>query len=291
MDKLIFFAIPLFIVSIITERVLSARRGREDIYRDGRDTAASLSMGIGNVLLAVPGKALAVAVWFAAYEYRLFDWNFAAFPALWLLLILAEDCCYYWYHRAGHRVRVFWAAHVNHHSSQEYNLSTALRQTWPGVFYSFVFWIPLALLGVHPLYILTAQAISLIYQFWIHTQLIDRMPAWFEAVFNTPSHHRVHHGSNPQYLDKNYAGILIIWDRMFGTFEPEREPVVYGLTKNIHTYNPLRIAFHAWAEMLVDMFRAGSWRQKLLIPVLEPVWYEEQKNELPDTAGAAQRSS
>ena len=141
-----------------------------------------------------------------------------------------------------------------HHSSQKYNLSTALRQTWTGSFYSFVFWVPLIFIGFHPVMVMVQMSISLIYQYWIHTELIVRLPNFMEAIFNTPSHHRVHHASNPQYLDRNYAGIFIICDRIFVTIELDREKPINGLVKNIETYNPVRIAFLEWYEMLNDFF-------------------------------------
>jgi sterol desaturase/sphingolipid hydroxylase (fatty acid hydroxylase superfamily) len=155
------------------------------------------------------------------------------------LLFLADDFAYYWFHRIHHEVRVFWASHVVHHSSEHYNLSTALRQTWTPMT-ALPFWAPLALLGFPPWMILTQQAISLIYQFWIHTERVKKMPAWFEFFFNTPSHHRVHHGSNEVYLDRNYGGILIVWDRLFGSFQGETERVRYGLTKNIRSFRPTK---------------------------------------------------
>ena len=193
-------------------------------------------MGLGNVVVAALTKGAAVAVFFAAYEHRIFDLGTGA--AAWLLLFFAEDLCYYWFHRVHHEVRFFWAAHVNHHSSRHYNLSTALRQSWTTPLTGPIFWVPLALLGFHPFMILTAQAVSLIYQFWIHTELIGRLGP-LEWVLNTPSHHRVHHGSNVEYLDRNYGGILIVWDRLFGSFEPERAAVDYGLTKNIRSFDPV----------------------------------------------------
>jgi sterol desaturase/sphingolipid hydroxylase (fatty acid hydroxylase superfamily) len=170
---------------------------------------------------------------------------------------------------------LFWASHVVHHSSEEYNLSTALRQTWTGGFYGFIFGIWLAYIGFHPVMILTQMSISLIYQYWIHTELIGKMPKWFEAVFNTPSHHRVHHGNNPLYLDKNYAGVLIIWDRLFGTFQSElkEEKVVYGLTTNIKTYNILKIAFNEWIALFKDVFTIKtSFINKLKYLFKPPGW-------------------
>jgi sterol desaturase/sphingolipid hydroxylase (fatty acid hydroxylase superfamily) len=160
---------------------------------------------------------------------------------------------------------------VVHHSSQKYNLGTALRQTWTGSFVSFVFWLWLPFIGFPPPMIMTVMAVSLIYQFWIHTETIRTLGP-LEWVMNTPSHHRVHHASNVEYLDRNHAGVLIIWDRMFGTFVKETIPPVYGLTKNIDTYNPIRIAFHEWIDMIRDMRLAPHWMTRLKIPFMPPGW-------------------
>ena len=157
---------------------------------------------------------------------------------------------------ASHNVRFLWASHVIHHSSQRYNLSTALRQTWTGNFTgSFIFWLWMPLIGFQPLMIVFLQSVSLLYQFWIHTEVINKMSRWFEFIFNTPSHHRVHHASDLKYLDKNHAGILVIWDRMFGTFQKEEEKPTYGLTTNIASYNPLIIATHEWWAILKDVVK------------------------------------
>jgi sterol desaturase/sphingolipid hydroxylase (fatty acid hydroxylase superfamily) len=214
MSVLIYIAIPIFLLTIAIERQWAkAHRGDRNIKGYSRpDTLASLAMGIGNVIIAGGTKLVTAALMIFLYEYRLFT-----LPAAWwtfVLLFFAEDLCYYAFHRASHEVRFFWAAHINHHSSQHYNLSTALRQSWTTPFTGPLFWIPLPLLGFAPWMVLTQQAISLLYQYWIHTEAIGRMPRWFEAVLNTPSHHRVHHGANARYLDRNHAGILIIWDKL-----------------------------------------------------------------------------
>jgi len=188
-----------------------------------------------------------------------------------VLLFFAEDFTYYWYHRASHEVRFLWAAHENHHSSERYNLSTALRQSWTTPFTEMLFYWPLPLLGFHPTMLLTQKAVSLLYQFWIHTELIDRLGA-AERLFNTPSNHRVHHGSNLEYLDRNHGGILIVWDRLFGTFEPERARVRYGLTKRLESFNPLTIAFHEWSALARDVRRADSWRARLAYVFAPPGW-------------------
>jgi sterol desaturase/sphingolipid hydroxylase (fatty acid hydroxylase superfamily) len=181
------------------------------------------------------------------------------------------DFLYYWDHRWMHEVRLLWANHVTHHSSRRYNLSTALRQPWSGIITAWVF-LPMPLLGFRTATIMKAAQLNLLYQYWIHTETIDRLPRPVEQVFNTPSHHRVHHGANPQYLDKNYGGILIVWDRLFGTFEPEVRRVKYGLTKNIDTYNPLRIAYHEFVDIAGDVRRARGVRNKLRHVFGRPGW-------------------
>jgi sterol desaturase/sphingolipid hydroxylase (fatty acid hydroxylase superfamily) len=190
-----------------------------------------------------------------------------------VLLFFADDFSYYWFHRTAHNVNWFWASHVVHHSSQHYNLAAALRQTWTGnATGSFLFWAWMPLVGFHPLWILFMQQVSLIYQFWIHTETVHHCPRWVEFIFNTPSHHRVHHGSDLKYLDKNHAGILIIWDRMFGTFQPEEERPVYGLTRNINSFNPFVIAFKTWGELFHKAIHSGSLRNGMNYFIKPPGW-------------------
>lgn len=270
--NLIYYAIPFFILTVIIEGIAIFKKDPESY--NIKDTFASLSMGIGNVLVNLLSKLIVVFVITFLYE----NFRLATIPFVWwawLLILFADDFCYYWFHRIGHESRFFWASHIIHHSSQKYNLSTALRQTWTGGFFSFIFYLALPIFGFHPLMIFTQMAVSLIYQYWIHTELIDKMPRLFETVFNTPSHHRVHHGSNALYLDRNYAGILIIWDKLFGTFQPElkEEKVVYGLHSNINTYNPLKIAFHEWIDVFKDAFTAKtSFVKKLNYFIKPPGW-------------------
>ena len=270
--NIILFAIPFFILAMLIELYVTTKRNIETY--ETKDAFSSIVMGLGNVVLGFASKALVLLALFYIYEnFRLFT-----IPIVWwsfVLLFFADDFSYYWFHRVSHTCRLFWASHVVHHSSQRYNLSTALRQTWSGSFYSFIFWLWLPLLGFHPAMILLQMSISLLYQFWIHTETINRMPNWFEAIFNTPSHHRVHHGSNPLYLDRNHAGILIIWDKIFGTFQPElnTEKVVYGLVKNINTYNPIKIAFIEWFYMFRDMFTGNtSLYNRFLYLIKPPGW-------------------
>jgi sterol desaturase/sphingolipid hydroxylase (fatty acid hydroxylase superfamily) len=226
-------------------------------------------MGVGSLVAGAAWAGAAFAVYSALHAHRLFD--FGAGWGVFALALVGDDFAYYWFHRAHHEVRLFWASHVPHHSSQRYNYATALRQSWtPMTTLPFV--APLAWLGFDPLLLVTVHGVNLIYQFWIHTELIERCPAWFEAIFNTPSHHRVHHGSNPRYLDRNYGGILILWDRMFGTFEPEAEPVRFGLTKNLESHNPLRIAFQEFVLVARDAWRADSWSASFGHVLAPPGW-------------------
>lgn len=249
-------ATPFFILTIILEIVLT-RAGKLRANYEAKDTAVSLGMGLGSTMAGVltGGAVAAASLW--AYQYRLFEIPLTAIWA-WVAIFFLEDLTYYWFHRLAHERRFWWASHVNHHSSQHYNLSTALRQTWTGgVAGTWLLWLPLAFLGFPPAMIAIQKGISLVYQYWIHTETIRRLPAWFEAVFNTPSHHRVHHARNPRYLDRNYAGVLIIWDRLFGTFQPEldEEPCRYGIVKNLGTFNIVRVAFHEWIGIATDIAR------------------------------------
>jgi sterol desaturase/sphingolipid hydroxylase (fatty acid hydroxylase superfamily) len=195
--------------------------------------------------------------------------------------VLGWDFIYYWNHRLMHESRFLWAIHVVHHSSERYNLSTALRQPVADAFGTFVPYSALSLCGLQPALIATARGVNLLYQFWIHTDTIGRLGP-LEKVLNTPSHHRVHHGSNRQYLDRNHGSILILWDRLFGTFEPEGESVVYGLTKNINTFNPVRIASHEHADMLRDVAGSRTWRGRLSFVVQGPGWAYQRHAERTD---------
>ena len=264
--NLVHYAIPFFVLTVIIEVILTVKVKLEDY--EFKDAATSITMGLGNVFIGLLTKGLVFGVFFFLYQYRLFTIPFTWWA--WFILLFAEDFAYYWNHRIAHESRLFWASHVVHHSSTRYNLSTALRQTWSGSFYTFIFWAPLAIIGFHPLMIVTQMSVSLLYQYWIHTELIDKMPKWFEAVFNTPSHHRVHHATNPQYLDRNHAGIFIIWDKLFGTFEPEVEKPVYGLVKNINTYNPIKVAFIEWYTMFNDIFTSKTTLGKRFLYLFKP---------------------
>lgn len=265
------YAVPAFLVLVLVEIIAAKilKRGRYE----AKDSAASLIMGFGSEIAPLfGGIAVIGAVFVAAYEFRL-----TTIPNTWwavLLCLVLDDLRYYWWHRIGHERRWFWASHVIHHSSQHYNLTTALRQTWTGnIIGSLLFKTPLVFIGFHPAMVAFVGAISLLYQFWIHTELIKRMGP-FEWIFNTPSHHRVHHATNPKYLDSNYAGILIIWDRLFGTFVPEddAEQARYGIVKNLGTFNPLVISFHEWIGIAKDVLNAKSFKEVLGYTFGPPGW-------------------
>lgn len=254
------YAVPAFILLIVAE-IAAVRFGKRGDY-ETRDSAASLIMGLGSQIAPLFGGAAVVGAAFTfAYQFRVFE-----IPNVWWAVVLCfvlDDLRYYWWHRISHERRWFWASHVIHHSSQHYNLTTALRQTWTGsILGALVFKTPLVLLGFHPLMVIFVGGVNLVYQFWIHTEQIDRLGP-FESVFNTPSHHRVHHATNPRYLDANYAGTLIIWDRMFGTFvrEQDSEQPQYGIVKNLGTFNPLVIAFHEWIGIARDLASAKSLKE------------------------------
>ncbi len=283
MDKLpnpVDYAVPIFVALILIEMIWAKRRAPEK-YEPG-DTFTSLAFGLGSTVAGALTGALVFGLSVWLYQYRAFTIPFAWWA--WLLCFILDDLAYYAFHRSAHRVRWFWASHVNHHSSQHYNLSTALRQTWTGfIAGSFLFRMPLMLIGFHPAMVAFVGGINLIYQFWIHTEAIGRMPRWFEAIFNTPSHHRVHHATNPRYLDRNYAGALIIWDKLFGTFAPEvdGEPIRYGIVKQLGSFNLIWSVFHEWTGIAQDVSRA-PWRHKLGYLWREPGWSHDGSRETSD---------
>ena len=268
------YAIPAFVIFLVLEfvslRVLDDGRGGRYAGYEGRDSRASLWMGFGSLFVTTGTRAAALIGYAALYDasplrldtHRWYTWVYA---------IVVVDLIYYLIHRAAHRVRVLWAAHQAHHSSQHFNLSTALRQKW-NPWFELLCWTPLPLLGMPPWMIFTSFSVNLIFQFWVHTEKIDRLAAPIEFVFNTPSHHRVHHGSDPEYLDKNYAGIFIVWDRLFGSFQAEVHRPRYGLTKNVQTFNPFRLEYYEYAAMIRDVRAAATVRDKLGHIFMPPGW-------------------
>ena len=267
---ILYYAIPFFVLLLSIEAWFSYKEHKH-LY-ESKDTWGSIGLGIGNVITGFFTKALIFGLFTFLYQHRVFNLQISAWW-YWVLLFFADDFSYYWFHRISHHVNYFWASHVVHHSSKNYNLAAALRQTWTGnATGAFLFWAWMPLVGFHPIWILFIQQISLIYQFWIHTETIQKMPASFEFIFNTPSHHRVHHGSDIKYLDKNHAGILIIWDRLFGSFKAEEERPVYGLTQNIESNNPAVIAFTTWGKLLHKIKHAGSFKNGINYLIKSPGW-------------------
>jgi sterol desaturase/sphingolipid hydroxylase (fatty acid hydroxylase superfamily) len=274
------YAVPVFVALIVAEMLVVRRRNRAN-YEPG-DTLTSLMMGLGSTVAGAltAGVIYVIANWL--HDHRLFDIPFVWWA--WPLCFLLDDFNYYVFHRAAHRVRWFWAAHINHHSSQHYNLSTALRQTWTGFLsISFVFRLWPLLLGFPVPMLLFCGGLNLIYQFWIHTEVIGRCPRWFEAVMNTPSHHRVHHATNARYLDRNYAGVFIIWDKIFGSFTPELDDdkCRYGIVKNLGSFNLLWNVFHEWIGIARDLWSAPL-RYKLHYLLAPPGWSHDGSRDTSD---------
>jgi len=285
----VLFAIPAFVLLIAGEMLIA--RARDPLRYCPRDTLTSMALGLGSTIASglAAGLVFALAVWVSQFRLFAIGWDWYWF----VLAFVLDDLAYYVFHRSAHRVRWFWASHVVHHSSQHYNLSTALRQTWTSVFsLAFLFRLPLFLIGFPPAMVFFVAGLNLVYQFWIHTETIGRMPRWFEAVMNTPSHHRVHHATNPRYLDRNYAGVLIVWDRLFGTFEPERrdEPPRYGLVKDLGSFNLLWAAFHEWIGIARDAWRAPDFASRVRYLVAPPGWSHDGSRETSDSIRAAWRA-
>jgi sterol desaturase/sphingolipid hydroxylase (fatty acid hydroxylase superfamily) len=257
--------VQLALLLLIPLEILVASTARVRAEYELRDTLANIAMSVGSIFFwGMYSGIFMAAVWFA-YRHRLADVPFSAWS--FVVAFVLEDLRYYLWHRISHRSRWFWASHVIHHSSQHFNLSTNLRQSWTSQFSGLILMnVPLAFLGFHPSIVALAFTVNLLYQFWIHTETIDKMPRWFEWLLNTPSHHRVHHASNARYLDANYAGVFMIWDRLFGTFVPEQaeEPPRYGIVKNLGTVNPIRIALHEYVAIARDQASRGlTVRQRL----------------------------
>jgi alkylglycerol monooxygenase len=268
-STLIVLSIPIFLAFIGGELLVARARGRR-LYQFA-DSIANLGNGIGEQIIQAFCIPVTVGVYAWVYAHaRLHTLT----PSLvtWVILFFAVDFLYYAYHRASHRVNFLWAGHVVHHQSEEYNFSVALRQSWFGQqLTEWVFFLPLALAGFPPSMFVVTLTLNTLYQFFIHTRLVGTLGP-LEWIMNTPSHHRVHHGKNVAYLDRNHAGIFILWDRLFGTFEPERERVVYGLTKDIATFNPLRIGFHEVAAIARDVARAPAIGAKVGYVLRPPGW-------------------
>ncbi len=267
--SLIVFAIPVFFLLIGIELLIS--RMRKLSYYRYHDSITNLSCGIGS---QVAGIFLKTATIFG-YKYLFEHYALFSIPTnavTFILLFLGVDFFYYWFHRLAHEISVLWGSHVVHHQSEEYNLTVALRQAWLQGAFSWVFYLPLAVIGFSTESFILMASINTLYQFWIHTKMIGKMWGPFELVFNTPSHHRVHHGVNPQYIDKNHGGSLIIWDRLFNTFEPEQEEVVYGITTQPKSWNPIWLNFEYWIDLFKDAFRVSRITDGIKMFLKMPGW-------------------
>ena len=269
--QIIVLATPVFLLLIGVEFLIGWRRGR-NTYRLN-DALNSIGLGIMSQLVGVFGALLTVAVYTFVYE-QASVWKLPAGELwVWLVGLVLYDLCYYWHHRFGHTVALFWAAHVVHHQSEDYNLSTALRQTSSGWIAGWLFYLPMALLGFPPLVFGVVALIDLLYQYWVHTQQIGRL-GWFDRWFCAPSNHRVHHAVNDKYLDRNYGGIFIVWDRLFGSYieEDDAEPCVYGTRGPLRSWNPVWANLQYYAELAKDSWRAANWGDKLRVWFKHPGW-------------------
>ncbi|WP_316788447.1 sterol desaturase family protein [Pedobacter frigoris] len=262
-------SVPIFFILIGIEIAYTFYK-KLNYYRLN-DSISNLSQGIGQ---QITGIFMKTALFFG-YKYIFENWRFFDLPNniwTWVILFIGVDFFYYWFHRMSHQVNALWAAHIVHHQSEEYNLTVALRQSWFQSWFSWVFYLPLALVGFDPVMFLTLSAFNTLYQFWIHTRAIKSLGP-LEYIINTPSHHRVHHGSNPKYIDKNHAGTLIIWDMMFGTFQKEEEDVYYGITTPLASWNPIWANLHYWDELWHTAKQSPSWKDKVRVFLKPPGWF------------------
>ena len=269
--QVIVLATPVFLLAIAVEFTIGVARGR-NTYRLA-DALGSLGLGVMSQVIGAFGTLFSVAMYLLVFEHVALFQLSASSPWVWIGALLAYDLCYYWLHRGGHRIAALWAAHVVHHQSEDYNLSTALRQTSSGFLFGWIFYLPLAVAGVPPLVFGTVALIDLLYQFWVHTQQVGKL-GWFDRWFCSPSNHRVHHAVNDRYVDKNYGGILIVWDRLFGTFEKEddAEPCIYGTRAPLRCWNPIWANLQVYRDLLLDSWRAQHWGDKLRVWLRPPGW-------------------
>jgi len=261
-------SIPIFFILIGIELLYSLKK-KVQLYRVN-DSVTNISLGIGQQVTGVFMKTALFYGYLYLYENVRF-YNIEQSLWSWIILFLGVDFFYYWFHRLSHEVNVLWAAHIVHHQSEDYNLSVALRQSWFQNAFSWVFYLPLALIGFDPIMFLTLSSFNTLYQFWIHTRTINKMGP-LEWIFNTPSHHRVHHGSDPKYLDKYHGGTLIIWDRLFGTFQEELEEPHYGITKPLKSWNPLWANFHYWKDLFKMADATPKLSEKIQVFLRPPGW-------------------
>jgi sterol desaturase/sphingolipid hydroxylase (fatty acid hydroxylase superfamily) len=265
------FMSPIFLLTFLVEWRVMTRRGRASQFQ-WKEIVANVSLGAAyQVAEGVMAVLLTAGVFFWVYEHRVFDIPLNAWTAIPIFVLV--EFCYYWFHRASHRVRWFWSAHVPHHSGEVMNFTTAMRQSVLNAFVGiWVFYLPPVVLGVHPAVVVFMLGVDLAYQYFVHTESIGRLPAWYEYVFDTPSNHRVHHGRNPQYIDKNYGGVLILFDRWFGTYEPEVEKIEYGIVRQVKSHNFLVLNVHEFVDMVRDVLAPGPLWERLKHLWKPPEW-------------------
>lgn len=268
----IVIAIPVFMILVLLEYWAMRRRNPE--YYRLNDALTNLNIGIGHVVSKVIIGVLLVGVYKLVYNHRIITMPDNAWT--WIFALVAYDFFFYWAHRWGHELNIFWGAHGVHHQSEDYNLSVALRQSWLHAVVAFVIFLPIPFFGVPTLLFFSVLSINSFYQFWIHTDLIDRMPKWFEYIFNSPAHHRVHHGRDKKYIDKNHAGMFIIWDKLFGTFQEEEEKPNYGITKPLNSWNPVWANVEYYAGMAQLAGQMTSLKDKLKLLVAKPGWRPDE---------------
>lgn len=269
---IILAAIPLFFLLIAIELFVDRKRGTG--FYQFNDAINSLQVGILSRVTGILKALLPFSIYYYCYEnFRLYSFDEQSY-LLWGIAFVLYDLAYYWVHRLSHRINVMWGSHVVHHSSEEYNLTTALRQSSTPALFGWLIYMPLALIGVSPMMLLVCGSLNLIYQFWVHTRHIDKMPNWFERIFVTPSHHRVHHALNRDYIDKNFAGVFILWDKLFGSFQAEKTTVktVYGISTQLKSWNPVWANFQVYWSLLKDSFYARNWLDKVKVWVMPPGW-------------------
>ena len=266
--------VPIVLTMIFIEILISNFRN-QNFYKSG-DTLCTIGLLSGNIIVAFAIKGMVLAFHIYLYQFRVFDFvNQIPIWALWIITFISIDLVFYVYHRMSHRIRFLWAIHLSHHSSEEMNFAVSFRQAWFGPISKIPFFMVLPLLGFDPTIVAVAGVISTLWGIVGHTQVIGKLGP-LEWIFNTPSHHRVHHGSNKQYIDKNYGNLLIIWDRLFGTFEPEDEKVKFGLVNNVNTFNPVKVTFMAWMSMINDLKQKNSFIEIIKVIFGPPVTHTKE---------------
>ena len=273
LPNIILYAAPVMFLLVAAEWILSYREKRE-LYHT-KDTLAATAIGLVNVIISALIKVLTFGI--ILFFYNLVPWSI---PETWwsfVLCLVWIDFWRYWAHRVAHENRFWWATHVTHHSSEKYNWSVSFRLGWTQHI-KIIFFIPVALAGFHPFVFFVCHQIEVLYQFWIHTEYIRKLPGWIEFIFTTPSHHRVHHAKNEHYMDKNYGSTFIIWDRIFGTFQPEGVQAVYGITKPVNSYNPVYLCFHEWIDIVRDVRKSKSIKEAYAMVFTRPSKLEDVKS-------------